>query len=113
MIIDIDVIGQSSFNDAVCNRTGVCTVCGVDVHPVLPSESERTYGTLGCIVVHGYMTIFQEYTKIFFLIKTILQSLGCLATDVSCVDMLFCPRKEVIDLGLNVNVSPAFSFCSG
>ncbi len=94
MIIDIDVIGQSSFNDAVCNRTGVCTVCGVDVHPVLPSESERTYGTLGCIVVHWYMVIFQEYTEIFFLIKTVLQSLGCLYMDVSCVDLFFFTQKS-------------------
>ena len=43
VIIDIDVIGQSGLNKAVSDGTGFCSVNGVDVHPVLPSEGERTY----------------------------------------------------------------------
>lgn len=34
------------------------------------------------------------------MIKTVLQGLGCLTTDVSCVDMFFTNAKKSLNLGL-------------
>ena len=67
----IQVISLGGLCYAVDDRTGICTIDGVDHDPVLFPYTERTDCSFCSIVIHRNRTILQEIPQVGFLMQAV------------------------------------------